>query len=70
MWSFVAKKANRQWLWLAMDAKTRQIMAFHVGDRSRESGERLWAKIPAVYQRRATFYTDCYAVYKGVIPPA
>ena len=23
LWSFVAKKANRQWLWLAMDATTR-----------------------------------------------
>lgn len=70
MWSFVGKKANRQWLWIAMDAKTRQVIAFHVGDRSRKSGEQLWAKLPAVYQQQATFYTDCYAVYNGVIPPA
>jgi insertion element IS1 protein InsB len=70
LWSFVAKKANKQWLWIAMDAKTRQVIAFHVGDRSRASGEQLWAKIPAVYQQQATFYTDLYEVYKGVIPPA
>jgi insertion element IS1 protein InsB len=70
MWSFVAKKADKQWLWIAMDAKTHQVIAFHVGDRSRESGEQLWAKIPKVYQQRATFYTDLYEVYKGVIPPA
>jgi insertion element IS1 protein InsB len=70
LWSFVAKKANKQWLWLAMDAKTRQVIAFHVGDRSRASGKQLWAKIPAVYQQQATFYTDLYEVYKGVIPPA
>jgi insertion element IS1 protein InsB len=70
MWSFVAKKANRPWLWMAMDAKTRQVMAFHVGDRSRERGEQLWAKIPEVYQQRATFYQDLYEVYKGVIPSA
>jgi insertion element IS1 protein InsB len=70
MWSFVGKKANNQWLWIAMDAKTRQVIAFYVGDRSRKSGEQLWAKIPAVYQQQATFYTDCYEVYKGVIPPA
>src|SRR5262245_41413693 len=31
MWSFVQKKANKQWIWLAMDAITRQIMAFHGG---------------------------------------
>ena len=23
LWSFVGKKANKQWLWIAMDAKTR-----------------------------------------------
>jgi insertion element IS1 protein InsB len=70
MWSFVQKKGNKQWLWLAMDAVTRQVIAFHVGDRSRKSGEQLWAKIPEVYQRQATFHTDLYEVCKGVIPPA
>jgi insertion element IS1 protein InsB len=34
MWSFVGKKANKQWLRVAMDATTRQVIAFHVGDRS------------------------------------
>jgi insertion element IS1 protein InsB len=51
MWSFVGKKTNKQWLWLAMDAKTRQVIAFHVGDRSRKSGDQLWAKLPGVYQQ-------------------
>jgi insertion element IS1 protein InsB len=69
MWSFVAKKANKPWLWIAMDPRTRQVMAFHVGDRSRKSGAQLWAKVPEAYQRRAVFHTDLYEVYKGVIPP-
>ena len=34
MWSFVKQKANKQWVWIAMDKQTRQIIAFHVGDRS------------------------------------
>jgi insertion element IS1 protein InsB len=63
------KKANKLWIWIAMDAKTRQVIAFHMGDRSGESGEQLWAKLPQVYQQQATFYTDVYEVYKGVIPP-
>jgi insertion element IS1 protein InsB len=46
MASFVQKKANKQWIWIAMDTRTRQVMAFHVGDRSRKSAKRLWAKIP------------------------
>ena len=68
MWSFVQKKANKQWIWIAMDAKTRQIIAFHVGDRRGESGKALWAKMPMVYREQATFHTDQYEVYKGVIP--
>jgi IS1 family transposase len=68
LWSFVGKKANRQWVWIAMDAATRQVLAFHVGDRSGQSAQALWEKIPAVYQKHAVFYTDHYAAYAGVIP--
>jgi len=70
MASFVKKKANKQWIWIAMDATTRQVIAFHVGDRSRKSAKRLWAKIPEAYRQHATFYTDQYVVYEGVIPAA
>jgi hypothetical protein len=31
--SFVQKKANKQWMWLAMDTKSRQVLGLHVGDR-------------------------------------
>jgi insertion element IS1 protein InsB len=68
--SFVQKKANKQWVWIAMDAKTRQIIAFHVGDRSHTSAEHLWAKMPPAYRQHATFYTDQYVVYAKVIPAA
>jgi insertion element IS1 protein InsB len=70
MCSFVEKKANKQWLWLAMDTTTHQVIAFHVGDRSRKNAEQLWANIPAAYRERATFYTDQYEAYNGVIPAA
>jgi insertion element IS1 protein InsB len=68
--SFVGKKANRHWVWIAMDASTRQVTAFHVGDRSSQSAIALWDKLPAVYQKQAIFYTDQYVVSTGVIPPA
>jgi insertion element IS1 protein InsB len=68
MWSFVQKKACKPWIWIAMDAKTRQIMAFHVGDRSRDSANDLWAKIPALYREQATFSTDQYDAYTRVSP--
>jgi insertion element IS1 protein InsB len=70
LWSFVGKKANPQWLWLALDARSRQVLAFHVGDRSRKSARQLWNQLPALYRQRATFYTDAYAPYGSVIPKA
>lgn len=68
MWSFVGKRTNWQWLWIALEAQTRQVLAFHVGDRSRQSAEALWKNIPTGYREQATFYTDRYEVYTGVIP--
>jgi IS1 family transposase len=67
MASFIQKKANKQWIWIAMDATSRQVIAFHVGDRSRKSAQQLWSKIPLAYRQHATFYTDQYVVYEGVI---
>ncbi len=69
-YSFVKQRANKPWLWLARDRTTRQIMAFLVGNRSRGSVRQRWANLPAVYREQATFYTDQYEVYKGVIPAA
>jgi insertion element IS1 protein InsB len=70
LWSFVQQKTNPRWVWIALEKRTRQIIAFHVGDRSQESAKLLWANIPVVYRERATFYTDQYAAYTDVIPPA
>jgi insertion element IS1 protein InsB len=53
---------------LAFGSKTRQVLAFFVGDRSRESARKLWQRIPAAYRERATFYSDDWEAYKGVIP--
>ena len=39
MLSFVGKKANKQWIWIALDVYCRQIIAFQVGDRSRVSAQ-------------------------------
>jgi len=70
MSSFVQKKANKPWIGIAMDAKSRQVIAFHVGNRSRKSAKQLWAKIPEAYRQYATLYTDQDVVYIGVIPSA
>jgi len=68
LWSFVGRKANRQRVWLAVDASTRQVLAYHVGDRSDQSAQGLWDKIPTKYQEQAMFYTDQYKSTKVSSP--
>ena len=69
-WRFVARKKDKQWVWLAFDRRSRQVIAFYVGDRSRQSAKRLWARIPARYRRYAMFSTDGWDASQGVIPSA
>ena len=52
------------------NARTVAVIGLHVGDRSRKSARKLWAEIPKAYRQHATFYTDQYVVYVGVIPAA
>jgi len=70
LWSFVGNKANKQWVWLAFDPQSKQVLAFYVGDRSRKSARKLWQRIPLAYREQATFSTDDWEAYKGVIPAA
>lgn len=56
LWSFVGSKKNDQWLWIVMHSRTRQILAFHVGDRTKKSGETLMAKIPMELKKSPLLY--------------
>jgi insertion element IS1 protein InsB len=58
MASFMQNKANKQWIWLAMDAKRRQFIGFHVEGHSRKSARKMGADISPAYRQQATFYTD------------
>jgi insertion element IS1 protein InsB len=66
----VQMNAHKQWIWLAIDAKSRWVIALHVGDRSRRRARRLWAKMPEAYRQHATFSTDQYVVYEGLLSAA
>ena len=68
LWSFVDHKGNKQWVWLALDANTREVVGCHIGDRSRESARALWQSLPGVYRQCATVYTDFWEAYETVIP--
>lgn len=68
MWSFVDNKGNKQWIWLAMNVSNRQIIGFHIGDRSTESARALWDSINPYFKANCMFFTDFYKPYQNVIP--
>ena len=68
MWSYVYKKKNKKWLWIAQCRKTRQVIAFHIGDRSRNSAKKLWEKLPFKLKKFGYFYSDDWDAYKGIFP--
>jgi len=66
MWSFIEKKKNQCWLWLAYSPKHRQMMAYSLGRSTDESLRNLLGKLSAVPITR--FYTDNWESYQNVIP--
>jgi insertion element IS1 protein InsB len=67
LWSFVLKKANKVWIWIALCRKTRQVVAYAVGDRSKNTCQKLWDAIPEEY-RTGHCFSDFWSAYQTIIP--
>jgi insertion element IS1 protein InsB len=67
LWSFVLKKANKVWIWIALCRKTRQVVAYAVGDRSKNTCQKLWDAIPEEY-RTGHCFSDFWSAYQAIIP--
>lgn len=67
MWSCVHKKDQARWLWTVMCRRTRHIVAFAIGDRSKATCLRFWQAIPHEYQHCHTF-SDCWHASQYVFP--
>lgn len=67
MWSFVGKKSNKQWIWLALNPQNRQIVAVHIGSRSAADAKIFYEQIPSVFKKHAGFFTDYWAAYAATI---
>ena len=68
MWSFVGNKGNKQWIWLALDRDSREIVGVYVGDRRRKGARKLWQSLPPNYRQCAVCYSDFWEAYEQVIP--
>ena len=65
LWSFVLKKDHQRWIWGALCRRTRQIVAYFIGDRSEASCLQLWRRIPAAYVRCHSF-SDFWDAYQRI----
>jgi insertion element IS1 protein InsB len=68
LWSFVGDKGDVWWVWAALDAGTRQVVAIAAGDRSEHTARLLWEALPDEYRGGAIVCTDFLARYKAVVP--
>jgi insertion element IS1 protein InsB len=65
LWSFVLRKSNKQWVWIALCRRTRQIVAYYIGDRSDDSCRQLYNRIPESY-RSCFSFSDFWDAYRKV----
>jgi len=65
LWSFVYQKRNKRWIWIALCRRTRQVVAYAIGDRDEKTCQRLWERIPAAYRSCHT-YSDFWDAYQKV----
>jgi len=65
LWSYVGNKTQKRWVWLALCRRTRQVIAYWVGDRSENSALALWRRIPNEYIHCASF-SDRWQAYAHV----
>ena len=73
LWTFVEKKRQPRWVWIAMERSTRRVLAWRrgvpsrwvVGDRSEETAFKLWNRLPLSPAQRlqGTFCTDPWPAY-------
>ena len=66
-WSFVAQRHKQCWLWTVLCRRTRQIVAFVVGDHSDAICRQLWEAIPPTY-RACRSCSNFWRAYAAVLP--
>jgi insertion element IS1 protein InsB len=68
MWSYVQSKAQQRWLWLAIDHRTRKVLAYVLGSHEDEAFFELKALLEPFGIMQ--FYTDGWGAYERHLEPA
>ena len=67
MWSFVKKKENQRWLWLAIDHNTHTVLAYTFGQRK----DKVFKELKSLLEPFgiSTFYKDDWGSYERNLDP-
>lgn len=66
-WSYVSKKENQRWLWLALDKKTSKILCFEFGKRTDATFKKLKSNLDKFNVKG--YYTDDWGSYSRNLKP-
>jgi IS1 family transposase len=66
LWTFVKRKRDDFWVWLALSRRNLQVIAFFVGGRDLKSAQILWQQVPVAWKECLVF-TDAYPVYERLL---
>ena len=55
LWSFLKRRKNKRWIWLALCRRTRQVVAFAIGNRGKKTCLVLWKAIPDANKKAHCF---------------
>jgi insertion element IS1 protein InsB len=69
LWSFVGNKKRQVWLWIALCRRTRQVVAYTLGDRSTQTCRQLYNNLPKSY-KHCKSCSDFWDTYQKVFPKA
>lgn len=61
-------KKNKQWVWLAVNAVTREMVGVYINARDEQGSQGLWNSLPPVTLQCAIAYTDFWAAYVTILP--
>ena len=68
LWSCGTKTRYKQWVWIALDAHCKQVIAFYVDSEAKNGAEEVWKLIPEEYRLHARIFTDLEDVFKKLLP--
>ncbi len=66
VWTFVGAKDCPEWVWLAIERRSRLVVGFHIGDRGQEGALGLWLSIHEKLRQKALVFTDDWDAYATI----